>query len=375
MNVSSARGQSHDPIASFSPLALTQALPFLPLSQSKVDYRVDSRSQPDLIDTLLKKSSTRVFLVKDGLLAVPRGQGEPVDYESVHMRLAYFPGEYLSETVTDNPRINAYFLGSDPIPSGQAHDYVALDITRAHEDSTPPDAAHVGADDAFGPDHNSEDDLINADALQRAERQLDWVGLRGFAPHCSALEAGLATSASTLCMWHISQRFCPRCGAATSCAHAGWAQRCSNPQDGQRLLFPRIEPAAITSIVDASNRLLIQRNAAWSENFYSVSAGFVEAGENLEHAARREAFEETGIRVGELKYLGSQPWPFPSSLMVAFKGQALSSQIDVDGDETLDAMWVSKNEYMTSLTNGSILVPSKATIARYMIEEWLGYTL
>ncbi|MCI1869167.1 NAD(+) diphosphatase [Bifidobacterium crudilactis] len=365
---------AQSPLTAFSPLALTQALPFLPLSQSRVDYQVDRRSEEHLIETLLAKASTRVFLVKEGMLAVPRGQGELVDYESVHMRLAYFPGEYLSKALRDNPRIHAYFLGSDPVPNGQAHDYVALDITRAHEDSSLPDAAHVGADDAFGPDGETAAPA-SADALERAERQLDWVGLRGFAPHCSALEAGLATSAATLSMWHISQRFCPRCGAATSPALSGWGQRCSNPEDGKRLLFPRIEPAAITAIVDASNRLLIQRNAAWSENFYSVSAGFVEAGENLEHAARRESAEETGIPVGELKYLGSQPWPFPSSLMVAFKGRALDTHIHVDGHETLDAMWVTKDDYMSKLTAGEILSPGKATIARYMIEEWLGYSL
>jgi NAD+ diphosphatase len=375
VNISNSSKQTVPSLAPFSPLTLTQPLPFLPLSQSRVDYHVERRSEPELIGTLMKKSSTRVFLVKDGLLAVPRGQGDLVDYESVHMRLAYFPGQYLSDAVNGNPNIHAYFIGSDPSDSGQAHDYIALDVTRAHQDTVLPDAAHVGADDAFAPDETDHSDMHSLDALERAQRQLDWVGLRGFTPHCSAMEAGLATSASTLCMWHISQRYCPRCGAPTLTALAGWAQRCGNPEDGKRLLFPRIEPAAITAIVDAHDHLLIQRNAAWAENFYSVSAGFVEAGENLEHAARREAMEETGIRVGELKYLGSQPWPFPSSLMVAFKGQALNTQIHVDGVETLDARWISKDEYMRSLTNGSILVPGKATIARYMIEEWLGYSL
>ena len=93
--------------------------------------------------------------------------------------------------------------------------------------------------------------------------------------------------------------------------------------DGNRLLFPRIEPAVITAIVDSQDRLLLQHNSAWRNPLlYSVSAGFVEAGENLEHAARREAKEETGIDLGEVRYLGSQPWPFPASLMMAFKAQA-----------------------------------------------------
>lgn len=96
-----------------------------------------------------------------------------------------------------------------------------------------------------------------------------------------------------------------------------------------------MEPAVITAIVDHEDRLLLQHNSAWrNTGLYSVSAGFVEAGENLEHACRREAKEEVGIDIGELKYLGSQPWPFPASLMMAFKGVANTTDVRVDGDET-----------------------------------------
>ncbi|GAA6123519.1 NAD(+) diphosphatase [Bifidobacterium psychraerophilum] len=358
----------------FSPLALTQALPFLPLSQAKVDYRVDLRSEEGLIDTLLRKASTRVMLVNKGKVAVPHGQGDLVDYESVHMRLAFLPGEYLSGALAENPGILAFFLGQESAGPGQVHDYIAIDISNAHQDTPLPDAAHVGADDAFGPERDTPV-TTGLTMLERAERQLDWVSLRGFAPHCSALEAGLATSASTLSMWHISQRHCPRCGARTQTALAGWGQRCSNAEDGKRVLFPRIEPAVITATVDSRDRLLLQHNTAWAEHFYSVSAGFVEAGENLEHAARRESAEETGIIIGDLKYLGSQPWPFPSSLMVAFKGQALGTRIEVDGEETEDAVWVTREEYMHALASESMLAPGKATIARYMIEEWLGHEI
>ena len=129
-------------------------------------------------------------------------------------------------------------------------------------------------------------------------------------------------------------------------------------------------------MVDAKDRLLLQHNRAWKHsNLFSVSAGFVETGENLEHACRRETMEETGIRVGEVKYLGSQPWPFPFSLMMGFKAQALSNDIHVDGDETIAARWVTRDEYTNLLVTGEIEAPGKATIARVMIEEWYGREL
>ena len=179
--------------------------------------------------------------------------------------------------------------------------------------------------------------------------RFDWVDLRGFAPHSNAREAGQATSAITLSIWHSRQRFCPTCGAAVRPALAGWAQRCTNEADGNRVLFPRVEPAVITAIVDGHDRLLLQHNAAWKDSrLYSVSAGFVEAGENLEHACRREAMEETGIKLGEVRYLGSQ---------------------------TMTARWVTRDEYTAELIAGRMAAPGRATIARYMIEEWLGREL
>ena len=156
----------------------------------------------------------------------------------------------------------------------------------------------------------------------------------------------------------------------------GWAQRCTGRDEGRRLLFPRVEPAVITAIVDRQGLLLLQHNAAWQDDaLYSVFAGFVEAGENLEHACRREALEETGVRLGEVRYLGSQPWPYPASLMVAFKALALTDDIRVDGAETTDARWMTREDYERAVAEERIVAPGRATIARYMIEEWLGHGL
>ena len=364
----------------FSPLALTQTLPFLPLAQGDIDYQVDRRGEEGLIDTLLAEPTTKVILVRGGLVAVPRGQGGLVDYENVHMRLATLPGAYVGAELSRYPQAVAMFLGV--YGGARAEHVVAVDITRIPADDPAdavPDAAGVGVDDAFDADARQE--YADASArkreslLRRAVRQFDWVDLRGFAPHANAREAGQATSAVTLGMWHMSQRFCPTCGASVATALAGWAQRCTAKDDG-RILFPRIEPAVITAIVDGQDRLLVQHNAAWrNPTLYSVSAGFVEAGENLEHAVRREAKEETGITLGEVRYLGSQPWPFPASLMMAFKAQALTGDVRVDGDETVAARWVTRDEYTQELISGRMSAPGRATIARYMIEEWYGREL
>ena len=373
--------------ALFSPLALTQTLPFLPLAQGDIDYQVDRRDDPNLLDEVLSDANTKVMLVRRGLLAVPRGEGELVDYEAAKMRLATLPANYVRRELARSPQVIAIYLGTY---HGEHDDHVvALDLTRlpdanADERDVVPDALNEGADDAFEPQPgNTDADSDGADEaaeppslLRQAFERFDWVDLRGFAPHARARETGQATTAATLSLWHTRQRHCPTCGAPVRTTLAGWAQQCTSSLDGERVLFPRIEPAVITAIVDGHNRILLQHNAAWKDSrLYSVSAGFVEAGENLEHACRREASEETGIKVGEVRYLGSQPWPFPSSLMVAFKGRALSTDIHVDGMETETAQWFTHDEYVQAVLDGRIATPGKATIAHGMIEEWFGQDL
>jgi NAD+ diphosphatase len=238
-----------------------------------------------------------------------------------------------------------------------------------------PDSAHEGADDAFdlGNGLQGRGARHCASLLEQAAVRFDWVDIRAFVPHASARESGQATTAIALSLWHARQRFCPSCGSAVRPALSGWAQRCENAADGNRTLFPRIEPAVITAIVDTSDRLLLQHNKAWvNPRLFSVCAGFVEAGENLEHACRREAKEEVGVDVGEVRYLGSQPWPFPASLMTAFKGRARSTGVLADGIETDEARWVTREEYAAELASGCMQVPGKAAIARYMIEQWYG---
>ena len=352
----------------FSSLALTQALPYLPLAQGDIDYGVDRRADPRLIGNVLREAGTSVVLTRAGLLAVPFGQRALVRQSAAHMRLATLPGAYVADALPHHPEVKAIYLGA--YHGAQSQHVVALDVSDVVVDPIGGDDARR-VDDAFDEADTAHDvhDSIFASAVAR----FDWVDLRGFAPRASAREIGQATTMLALSNWYAYQRHCPHCGYPVEQAMSGWAQRCTNAEDDFRVLFPRVEPAVIMTVVDAQDRLLIQHNKAWKNPLlYSVSAGFVEAGENLEHACRRETFEETGVRVGEVKYLGSQPWPYKISLMMGFKGQALNTDVHVDGEEVADARWVTRDEYTELLVTGQIEAPGKATIARVMIEEWYG---
>ena len=172
----------------FSPLALTQALPFLPLAQGDIDYEVSRRDEPDLFDTALLEPDTKVILVKDGMVAVPRGQGAIADYANVHMRLAQLPGAYVAAELHTHPTALAIFLGSY---GGKRDEHVvAVDVSRVKAAETVvASSEHMGADDAFGEQHEPESKTSKS-LLESAAERFDWVDLRGFAPHASAREAG-----------------------------------------------------------------------------------------------------------------------------------------------------------------------------------------
>ena len=168
----------------FSPLALTQALPFLPLAQGDIDYEVSRRDEPDLFDTALLEPDTKVILVKDGMVAVPRGQGAIADYANVHMRLAQLPGAYVAAELHTHPTALAIFLGSY---GGKRDEHVvAVDVSRVKAAETVvASSEHMGADDAFGEQHEPEAKTSKS-LLESAAERFDWVDLRGFAPHASA---------------------------------------------------------------------------------------------------------------------------------------------------------------------------------------------
>ena len=153
-------------------------------------------------------------------------------------------------------------------------------------------------------------------------------------------EANLVAHARALVLWHASQVFCGVCGSSARPEAAGNSRICLN-DDCRREIFPRVDPAIIV-LVSAGDRCLLGRQARWPEGRYSTIAGFVEPGESLEDAVRREVYEETNIRVGQVSYHSSQPWPFPSSLMLGFTAEATSSDISLNDGELEDAQWFTR---------------------------------
>jgi NAD+ diphosphatase len=197
-----------------------------------------------------------------------------------------------------------------------------------------------------------------------------WGNLRMIATTLSDLEAGLFTTALALANWHHSHGFSPRTGSATDPVDGGWVRRAPEERHD---VFPRTDAAIIVGVIDADDRILLGSNAAWESNRFSLLAGFVEPGESLESAVIREVFEESGIRVTAPVYLGSQPWPFPASLMVGFTARVDASQVSTltpDGAEILALRWFSREELAASLDE--ISLPGHTSIARAILEHWFG---
>lgn len=178
-------------------------------------------------------------------------------------------------------------------------------------------------------------------------------------------EANLAAHARALVLWNRSQAYCGICGSESRAEAGGNARRCVNPDCG-RPLFPRTDPAIIV-LVARGDRCLLGRQASWPEGRYSTIAGFVEPGESLEDAVRREVYEETNIRVGDVRYHSSQPWPFPSSLMLGFIAEAVTDEINLNDGELQDARWFSRNE----LAAGDVGLPFRISIARRLVDHFI----
>jgi NAD+ diphosphatase len=205
------------------------------------------------------------------------------------------------------------------------------------------------------------------------QRELKALQLRQVGADLSARDAGLLTHAVALANWHDTHTHCPRCGAPTVPHPAGHVTTC--PVDGTEH-FPRLDPAVIMLVIDPEDRLLLARNANWPAGRMSVLAGFVEPGESCEHAVAREVFEESSIRVAQVEYLGSQPWPMPRSLMLGFRAVAAGGQvIRVDEEEIGEARWFTRAELLAALEGRELALAPASSIARRLIEHWYGAQL
>jgi len=190
--------------------------------------------------------------------------------------------------------------------------------------------------------------------------------LRELAPYLSARDCSLLAEATGLANWHRVHPRCARCGESTDVAEAGHVRRC--PACGATH-FPRTDPAVIMLITDDQDRALLGRSPAWPPGRFSTLAGFVEPGETLEDAVRREVMEESSIVVGEVNYAASQAWPFPTGMMIGFVGRAVTFDITVDGLEMEQAKWFTRDEVSVMLSANS--VPSTMSISSWLINTWL----
>lgn len=211
---------------------------------------------------------------------------------------------------------------------------------------------------------------LPAAAWSEAKRPetLAWVGLREAAARWSAFDSGLFAYAKALLLWQSRARHCGACGAATQLVRAGHCARCSNPECGLQQ-FPRTDAAIIVIVTDGS-RCLLGRQPGWPPGRYSTLAGFVEPGESLEDAVRREVREEAGVLVGRCLYQSSQPWPFPGALMVGFRAEARDPALRL-GDELEDARWFEAADLVAAVRRGEIGLPPDISVSRRLIEDWL----
>lgn len=305
----------------------------LPLSRYLVDRDHEARALPELISTRWTNAATRVVPLWNGKALVRTGAAEKPE-------LAFLSA---TDVPAPTPTAIALYLGR------------SLDPHAREPVGTPLLAVELSDEQAAA---------VESDSTR-------WQSLRDLAVVLSDRDTGVFAEALGLRNWHHSHRFCPRCGAATAIESAGWVRRCT--ACGSQV-FPRTDPAVIMLITDAADRLLLGSNAMWENNRYSLLAGFVEPGESLEAAVIRESFEESGLRVTDATYLGSQPWPFPASIMCGFTARVAAgedpSYLAPDGAEILDLRWFTRSELRTAAASW-LMLPGQSSIAHAMIERWL----
>ncbi len=294
----------------------------LPLAQSAIDRDYLLREQSEIISQLLEDASTRILPLHRGKVLL-NGQALPL----------------VTRADLTEPELLVY-LGK------------STEASESEPVGTPLLMAVVS--DA------------NAKVLEPDES--NWHVLRRSGFGLSARDAGMYVQALSIANWHASNKFCPACGAQTEVAKAGWTRKCV--QDGKEL-YPRTDPAVIVSMIDDHGRILLGSQGVWEENRWSVLAGYVEPGESLNASVEREMFEEAGVRVSDIEYLGSQGWPYPHSLMMAFTARVRGDQKHLaDGVEIAKLRWFSREDIANE--KDSILFPGPLTIARAMIEHWYG---
>lgn len=316
----------------------TPPLGRLALAREDVDRGCEERSQPGWLDTIWNSGQARVLWLQGGRAPVSAGQ------------------LVLSDPVGELP--------ADAVYLGRSSEHVSSEVSEA--------VGHVELVLVTADPADPVPDLVGAQTGQETvpTHEVHWAGVRDIAAALEDRDVGMLVEAVAVTNWHQKNGFCPRCGSTTTVTNAGWVRVCD--QEGDEI-FPRTDPAIIAAITDPDDRILLGNNAAWGANRYSTLAGFVEPGESLEAAVIREVHEESNLRVHSPRYLGSQPWPFPQSLMLGFTARTEHpEEIKADGEEVLNVRWFTREELRAASGSGEVLIPGAASIARALLEHWYG---
>ncbi|MEN9989025.1 MAG: hypothetical protein RL508_4 [Actinomycetota bacterium] len=300
-------------------------------AESAIDRDYLQRDNPDLFDNLWENPATRV--------------------------LAMYEGQVLLTGNLSQPTASLKLLTTEEVPSAQLRVYLGKTLAdHGHEPAgTPVVLAVLGTNSA---------NQLEPDAEA-------WHGLRKTGAGLSPRDSEIYAQALALANFHLNHKHCPRCGLPTVIEQGGWSRRCFQDQSQT---FPRTDPAIIVSVVDENDRILLGSQGVWEDNRWSVLAGFVEPGESLANAVVREVYEEAGVRVTDVEFLGSQAWPFPYSLMVAFTAKLDTSSghqdLVPDGVEIEKVRWFSREEIAAE--RDGLILPGKLSVARSLLDHWFG---
>ncbi|MBU3031401.1 NAD(+) diphosphatase [Paracoccus marinaquae] len=233
--------------------------------------------------------------------------------------------------------------------------------------------AHFAADvSSIAPPDEAPAEFVDKRTLDLSETR-KFIELRAIMGEIDHRDAGIAAAAKGIFEWRLTHRFCANCGGPNVVSHAGWRFDC---RACGRQHFPRTDPVVIMLVLDGEN-VLLGRQSNWPERMYSLLAGFMEPGETIEEAVRREVLEEAGITVGAVHYVTSQPWPFPASLMIGCAARAETHRIMMDPTELEDAIWVSKAEMAEALAgrHDRIAPARKGAVAQVILRAWVEGTV
>lgn len=285
----------------------------------------------------------------DALLANPDSRALP-----------FWSGKPLFDLTPDGPRLAWISATDDLVAEADAGSLLGVDTDGVAHFAV--DVSHIA------PPDEKPAEFVDKRTLDLSETR-KFIDLRAIMGELDHRDAGVAASAKGLFEWRATHRFCANCGGANTVGGAGWRMDCA--QCG-RQHFPRTDPVVIMLILDG-DRALLGRAPFWPEKMYSCLAGFMEPGETVEAAVRRETMEEAGVPVSEVKYVVSQPWPFPASLMIGCVGRATDTAIHLNDNELQDAIWVSKVDMAEALAGRSdeIAPARKGAVAQMMLQGWV----